>query len=75
MLTLRTVDGVVSYFRKRDPHTALTKNYVRTLIKEGEIPVVRSGNRQMIAIESVDEYLSSRLGGISMHEQIEKTKV
>ncbi len=61
MLTLRAPRAAAAYFRERDPDTAVTESYIRRLITDGDIPTVKNGAKNLVSIESIEEYLAERL--------------
>lgn len=64
MAQLRTLPKAYDTFKARDPETALTKNYFRTLVKTGTIPSVRLGKNYLIDIETVDQYIAQAFSGL-----------
>lgn len=63
MAQLRTLPKAYEAFKAKDPETALTKNYFRTLIKTGAIPSVRLGKNYLIDVETLDQHISEALRG------------
>ncbi len=61
MLTLRAPRKAAEYFRSIDPNTAITEAFIRKLIREGEIPVVKNGMKTLVAIEQIEAYLTEQL--------------
>ena len=55
---MRTINEAAEHFKKIDPHTALTKTAVRRLVNTGVVPSVRIGNKALVSLEALDEYLS-----------------
>lgn len=64
MAQLRTLPKAYEAFKAKDPETALTKNYFRTLIKTGAIPSVRLGKNYLIDVETLDQHISEALRGL-----------
>lgn len=64
MAQLRTLPKAYEAFKAKDPETALTKNYFRTLVKTGAIPSVRLGKNYLIDVETLDEHISVALRGL-----------
>ena len=54
---VRTIKDAVKYFKEMDPNTALRETALRRLIK-GDIPAVWVGRKQLVSIESIEEFLS-----------------
>ena len=61
MAQLRTLPKAYEAFKAKDPETALTKNYFRTLLKTGAIPSVRLGKNYLIDVETLDDHISAAL--------------
>lgn len=61
MAQFRTLPKAYEAFKAKDPETALTKNYFRTLVKTGAIPSVRLGKNYLIDVETLDEHISVAL--------------
>ena len=56
---MRTATGVVDELRAVDPNTAVSVHLVRQLINSGAVPSVPSGNRKLVSVDAVCEYLAS----------------
>lgn len=63
MAQLRTLPKAYEAFKAKDPETALTKNYFRTLVKTGAIPSVRLGKNYLLDVETLDAHISAALRG------------
>ena len=61
MLTMRAPRTAAEYYKQQDPNTAITEAFIRRLINNGDIPVVKNGVKQLVSIESIDEYLNQQL--------------
>lgn len=55
---MRTIDQCVAYFKEQDPETIMTRYRIRTLIKEGTIPHVMCGQKYVVNLDKLIEYLS-----------------
>ncbi len=60
-MRMRTIRETAEHFKTMDPNTALTQTALRRLVTTGELPSVRVGNKYLIALETVENYLS---GGV-----------
>lgn len=58
-MLIRTINQAYEEIKRNDPKSALTKNLLRKLVKDGTIPSVKSGNRQLISLEAVERYFNS----------------
>lgn len=56
MLTLRTPQKAVEYFKERDEGTCVTLSCIRRLIAEGSIPTIKVGVKNLVAIEHLEKY-------------------
>lgn len=55
--TMRTIDNMMAIIKAQDPNTALTKTALRRFVVTGTIPSVKVGNKYLIALEDVEEFL------------------
>lgn len=62
MEKLRTIDKAIQDFQKEDPDTALTEWALRQLVKDGKIPALMIGSKQLISLEAVERYITNELG-------------
>ena len=44
-----------------DPDTAVSQKYIRTIVVNGDIPSLRSGNRYLIDFDELLRYLSGNI--------------
>lgn len=63
MEKLRTIDKVIEELRQTDPDTALTGWALRSLVREGKIPVIKIGSKQLLSVEAVERYVNEQIGG------------
>lgn len=59
MARMRYAAQALELIRKEDPETQLTLNHLRALAASGKIPVHRVGNRRLINVDALIEYLES----------------
>ncbi len=64
MTKLRTIDKAVDELKKADPDTALTVWALRQLVKNGAIPVLKVGNKQLVSMEAVENFVASQFEGV-----------
>ena len=57
MPRMRTIDQAIEWLKETDPDTALTKNALRTLVISGKLPHVNIGQKYLISLENLTEYL------------------
>jgi len=56
---MRIAKKIVEEIRELDPNTGLNESNVRRLAKEGSVQSVQVGNRLLINLDSVIEFLST----------------
>ena len=56
---MRTINQAADYLREQDSETAFTNTALRRLIVTGKVPSVRVGNKYLVSLEALDEFLSS----------------
>lgn len=56
---MRTISEAVSEIRAQDPQTAVTAYRVRQLILTGSLPSVRAGNKYLIDLDILLDYLKN----------------
>lgn len=54
---VRTIDKAIEELRKKDPDTPVTAYTLRRWIKSGVIPSVKSGNKYLVNMEILENYL------------------
>ena len=54
---VRTIEKAVEELRKQDPDTPVTAYMLRRWIKTGVLPSVKSGNKYLVNMEILDQYL------------------
>ena len=58
MNRFRTIKETTVFLQKADPETPFTTSALRTLVKQGKIPVLNIGTKQLIDIDRLSEYLN-----------------
>ena len=59
MPQMRTINEAYKAIREEDPQTAITPHAIRRLVLDGSIPCVRAGNKYLIDLEGLKEYLKN----------------
>lgn len=72
MQRMRTVEQTVSYFKEKDPLTAVNPTMLRRLIKQGMIKHVKVGSKKLINLDWLEEWL---LNPVELTEQSKPTGV
>ena len=60
---MRTIKQCVEHFKAADPDTAITEYFIRTLANSNEISTVRAGNKIMIDLDILTNYLKGGKNG------------
>lgn len=59
VIRMRTVKAVVEFFKHEDPESPIGEYFIRRLVKQGKIPVVYAGNKVLINLDKLIDYLNS----------------
>ena len=54
---MRTIKEAVAEFRSADPATAITEAYLRRLVISGQVPHVKAGNKYLLNMDVLSQYL------------------
>lgn len=57
---MRNAEGVMAELKAMDPGTHITLNFIRGLIRSGEIPVVQAGVQKLVNLDLVLDYLANQ---------------
>lgn len=57
---MRNAEGVMAELKAQDPETRITLNFIRGLIRSGEIPVVQAGVQKLVNVDLVFDYLANQ---------------
>lgn len=68
MARMRTIVEAAAYFKDNDPDTAITKTAIRRLVITGAVPSVMVGNKYLIALEGLEDYLTTGAGHVQAPE-------
>ena len=71
----RTIREAASWFKGRDPDTALTETAIRTLVKQNRIPHARIGNRDLVTLEALEEYIAGSYVRASTQPKADREQV
>ncbi len=55
---IRTIKGAFEEIKARDPKSDITMYAIRRMVKNKEIPSVRSGKKYLINVEKLIDYIS-----------------
>jgi hypothetical protein len=59
---LRTIDKAYDELKARDPNTSLSRYLVRQIIKNDLVPNIKSGNKRLVDVDVLEEYLATLTG-------------
>jgi len=54
---IRTLKEAHAEIKAADPKTAVSFNYIRKLVLSGAVPSVMAGNKYLLSMENLEEYL------------------
>ena len=60
MVRMRTINEAHKFFKKADPETAITVFYIRSLCKQNLVRSFCSGNRFLVDLDSLINFLSGK---------------
>lgn len=58
MSRMRTIDQAHAWLVETDPETAITKTGLRRLVTSGQLPSVRIGNKYLLELGQVEQYMN-----------------
>lgn len=64
-MEIRTIDKAYDELKKRDPETAISRYLVRQIVKQGKIPCIQAGNRKLIDVDVLADYVEKVSKGIA----------
>lgn len=59
IIQYRTAKQAFTLIKEADPDTALTERLIRSLFHSGKIPTVKQGNKVLVNMKDLYEYLSN----------------
>lgn len=59
-MRMRTIDQAADYIKATDPETALTRTAIRRMVTTGALPSVRVGQKYLVALEALDDFLAGQ---------------
>ena len=65
---MRTIQQCAAYFKEQDPGTSVGEWCIRQMVNQGEIPVVRSGRKILVNLDTLIEYLSGGETEVGKHD-------
>lgn len=61
MPTLLPARKMAEYIRTQNPNCMISESYLRNLVREGEIGVVKSGSRLLLSYEEIEQFINAQL--------------
>ena len=58
LVRMRLLDETIQEIKEIDPHTAVTKNFIRQLVLENKIPCMMVGRKRLINFDELLKYLA-----------------
>lgn len=58
---IRTINGAVNELKKQDPQTPISAGMLRRWIRAGQLPAVMSGNKYLLNMETVNQFLKGTI--------------
>ena len=58
MKRIRAIKDAIAEIKAADPKTAVTEHFLRRIIVSGELQSIRSGNKYLIDMDRLEDYLS-----------------
>lgn len=68
MPRMRTINQAAEWLQENDPGTAFTKTALRRLVVNGKMPSVRVGQKYLVNLDTMENYLQGQLP-TSVHVQ------
>ena len=59
MARIRTISETAIYIKTMDPDTTIGEWYIRKIIKSGKLKCHRAGNRFLVDLDRLEEYLAN----------------
>ena len=57
---IRTIDTAYEEIRKNDSDTAISRNYIRQIVRDGTIPSIKQGSKYLVSMQVLEEYIKSQ---------------
>lgn len=59
MAKMRTIKQAIQTIKEKDPGSCFSEWWLRQLVKSGKLKCHRAGNRYLVDIDSLDEFLKN----------------
>ena len=59
MARMRTISQVIQHLRSTDPECAVSEWWLRALIKQGKLKCHKAGNKHLIDLDYLEEFLKN----------------
>lgn len=66
MSRIRSIHDAHEILKEEDPDTAVTEYFIRQLVTNGSIPSLKTGNKHLVDVDVLQEYLYGSKGGDAM---------
>lgn len=71
-MMIRTIDKAYDEIKARDPETALSRELVRQMIKHDMVPSLKVGNRKLVDVDVLQEYVAKITGSYREDQEAER---
>ena len=62
MIRIRTIKEAITEIKDKDPMTKFSEHNLRRMLKEGVLPYFKAGNRSLINMDLLEQYLANPIG-------------
>ena len=74
MARMRTIQKAVQHIKTQDPESALSEWYLRQLLRSGKLKHHKAGNKYLVDIDYLDEFLKNPVYEYEDKEQYGKLR-
>lgn len=72
---MRTIDQAAAWLQENDPGTAFTKTALRRLVVSGKLPSVRVGQKYLVNLDTIEDYLLGQTPAPSLVQGIREMQL
>ncbi len=69
---IRTIDQAYNEMKSRDPGTAISRELVRQMVKTGMVPSLSKGNRKLVDVDVLQDYVAKVTGSYRENSEPER---
>ncbi len=71
-MMIRTIDQAYNEMKSRDPGTAISRELVRQMVKTGMVPSLSKGNRKLVDVDVLQDYVAKVTGSYRENSEPER---